>query len=59
MELVQYLFTLDGGESFLSQKISQDKGFGCQRPRGASSDNPNVSEFQKNLQTIRIVDTML
>ena len=61
MELVQYLFTLDGVESFLSQKISQDpleKFFGCQRQRGATSDNPNVSEFRKNLQTIRIVDTM-
>eukprot|EP00731_Ephydatia_muelleri_P006390 Em0003g638a len=61
VELVQYLFTLDGVESFLSQKISQDpleKFFGCQRQRGATSDNPNVSEFRKNLQTIRIVDTM-
>ncbi|KAL5488964.1 hypothetical protein EMCRGX_G017996 [Ephydatia muelleri] len=26
--------------------------------RGATSDNPNVSEFQKNMQTICIVDTM-
>ena len=61
VELVQYLFIMDGIESFLSQKISQDpleKFFGCQRKRGATSDNPNVSEFQKNLQTIRIVDTM-
>lgn len=60
MELVQYVFTLDGVESLLSQ-ISQDpleKFFGCQRQRGATSDNPSVSEFQKNMQTIRIVDTM-
>ena len=59
MELVQYLFTLDDVESFLSRRISQDpleKFFGCKR--GATSDNPNVSEFQMNLQTIRIVDTM-
>ncbi|KAL5500013.1 hypothetical protein EMCRGX_G011503 [Ephydatia muelleri] len=59
--LVQYLFTLEGVESFLSQRIGQDpleKFFGCQRQRGATSDNPNVSEFQKNMQTIRIVDTM-
>ena len=61
IELVQYVFTLEGVESFLSQRIGQDPHenfFGCQRQRGATSDNPNVSEFQKNLQTIRIVDTM-
>ena len=59
--LVQYLFTLEGVESFLSQRIGQDplqKFFGCQRQRGATIDNPNVSKFQKNMQTIRIVDSM-
>ena len=46
VELVRYLFTLDGVKVFMSQRICQDplgKFFGCQRQRGATNENPNVS----------------
>jgi len=60
IELVQYLFTLEDAHSFLSQRVSQEsteKYFGCQRQRGSVHDNPNVEEFSKNAQAIRIVDS--
>lgn len=58
IELVQYLFSLEGVNVFLSQRICQDpleKFFGCQRQRRGTNDNPNVSEFFQNTQTIRVV----
>ena len=58
VDLTRYLFTLDGVKIFLSQRICQDpieKFFGCQRQRGATHDNPNVSEFCKSSDTIRVV----
>lgn len=42
----------------MSQRICQDKFFGCQRQRGGTNENPNVSEFCKNSGTIRIVDSV-
>ena len=61
VSLVKYLFTLEGVTVFLSQRISQDpieKFFGCIRQKGCTNDNPNVSEFCKNTQTLRVVDSV-
>ncbi len=60
IELVQYLFTVPGVESFLSQRICQDpleNFFGCQRQRGGVHDNPNVQEFTKNTQSLRVINS--
>ena len=59
MELVQYLFTIPDVSSFLSQRICQDaleRFFGCQRQRGGVHDNPNIQEFMKNTQALRVVN---
>ena len=56
--LVRYLFTLPDVKSFLSQRVCQDpleRFFGCQRQRGGVHDNPNVKEFTKNTQAIRVM----
>ena len=58
IELVSYLFTLPGVKAFLSQKICQDpveKFFGCQRQRGGTNENPNVADFCKNTQALRVI----
>jgi hypothetical protein len=58
--LVRYLFTVPGVKYFLSRNICQDpleKFFGCQRQVGGTHNNPTVLEFQRNTQTLRVVDT--
>ena len=60
VELTKYLFTLPGVNTFLSEKLSQDpleQFFGCQRQRGGTSENPNVAEFCKNTQALRVINT--
>lgn len=60
MELVDYLFTIPGVTVFLSNRICQDpleNFFGQQRQRGRVNENPNVSEFIKNTQALRVVNT--
>ncbi len=60
IELVQYLFTVPGVKSFLSQRICQDpleNFFGCQCQRGGVHDNPNVQEFTKNTQALRVINS--
>ena len=49
-----------GVTSFLSQRICQDpleNFFGCQRQRGGVHDNPNVQEFVKNTQALRVINS--
>ena len=61
MALVRYLFTLPGVKVFLSERLCQDpleKFFGCQRQRGGVSENPNVKEFYKNTQALRVVNSV-
>lgn len=58
---MRYLFTLPDVKSFLSQRICQDpleRFFGLQRQRGGVNDNPNVEEFQKNTQALRVVNSV-
>ena len=60
IELVRYLFKLPDVKSFLSQRICQDpleNFFGCQRQRRGVHDNPNVHEFTKNTQALRVVNS--
>ena len=60
VELVRYLFTVPGVQCFLSQRLCQDPlecFFGAQRQRGGVHDNPNVAEFAKNTQAIRVVNS--
>ena len=60
VELVRHLFTVPGVKTFLSQRICQDpleKFFGCQRQRGGTHDNPNVSEFLHNTQALRVINS--
>lgn len=62
-QLVQYLFALPDHEvkSFLSERISQDpleKFFGRQRQRGGVNENPNVSQFLKGNQALRVINSI-
>ena len=59
-ELVLFLFTLPGVIGFLSNKINQDllKSFDIQRQAGHSNDNPTVSQFIKNTDTIRLINSI-
>ena len=61
LELVRYIFTIPGVKFFLSERISQDpleNFFGCQRQRGGASENPNVQEFCKNTQALRVINSV-
>lgn len=47
--------------SFLTQRLCQDpleNFFGLQRQRGGVHDNPNVSEFMKNTQALRVINSV-
>ena len=49
VRLVQYLFTINGVEIFLSSKLNQDvleKYFGIMRQNRGSNENPTISEFK-------------
>ena len=59
MELLEYIFTIPGVKVFLSERLSQDpleKFFGCQRQRGTTNENPNVAQFCKNTQALRVIN---
>ena len=61
IDLVRYIFTLPGVKSFVSERVSQDpleKYFGLQRQRGRASENPNVQEFCKNTQALRVINSV-
>ena len=61
MDLVQYIFTIPGVKSFLSERISQDpleKYFGRQRQRGGVNENPTSQEFLKNNNALRMVNSI-
>jgi len=61
VELVKYVLQIPGVKFFLSEKISQDpleNFFGCQRQRGRTGENPNASQFCKNTQALRIINSV-
>lgn len=51
-----YLFSMTGVKVFLSEHLCQDP-FGCQRQRGGTHDNPNVQEFCKKPQALRVINS--
>ena len=60
VELVRYIFDKSSAKCFLSEHLSQDpleKFFGCQRQRGKANENPNVQEFCKNTQALRVINS--
>ena len=51
LELLPYLFSIQGVNSLLSEKLRQDpleKFFGCQSQQGRSNEKPTVAQFIKN-----------
>ena len=60
IEMTEFTFkNISDARVFLSNRICQDpleKIFGQQRQRARASDNPNVSEFLKNPQALRVKD---
>ena len=61
LELIPYLFKIKGVSSFLSEKLSQDpleKFFGVQRQQGRSNENPTVSQFLKNTQGLKVINSI-
>ena len=60
MELVKYVFTIPGVEIFYSNKLCQDdleNFFAQQHQRGCSHENPNASQFVKNTQALRVINS--
>ena len=60
-ELVQFIFKIPGVKFFLSERICQDpleNFFGCQRQRGRTGENPNVQQFCKNSQALRVINSV-
>ena len=58
IELARVLLSIPEALPFLSRRITQDpleKYLGLQRQWGWVNENPNVQEFQKNSQALRIV----
>ena len=46
---------------FLSERLTQDPleiFFGCQRQRGSSNENPNMQQFCKNTQALRVINSV-
>eukprot|EP00731_Ephydatia_muelleri_P010026 Em0005g612a len=61
IEIVQYVFTVPGVDSVLSQRLCQyplEGFFGHQRQRGGVHDNPNTAEFLKNTQAVRVIGSL-
>ena len=64
IEFIEHIFSRpeikEGNITFLTNRICQDpleNVFGAQRQRGATSDNPSISEFLKNTQALRVVNS--
>ena len=59
--MTRLIFTIPGVTVFLSERLSQDpleQFFGCQRQRGGTSENPNMAEFCKNTQALRVINSV-
>lgn len=58
--MIEFIFTdIPGVTIFLSNKLYQDpleNFFGQQRQRGRVNENPNVLEFMKNTQALRVIN---
>ena len=61
IELLRYIFKIPGVKFFLSERLSQDpleNFFGCQRQRCRTNENPNLNEFCKNTQALRVINSV-
>ena len=61
LELVRYIFTIPEVKCFLSERLSQDpleNFFGCQRQRRGAHENPNVHEFCKNTNALKVINSV-
>ena len=61
VELTEHIFKIPGVKFFLSERLSQDpleNFFGCQRQRGRTGENPNVDQFCKNTQALRVINAV-
>ena len=61
LELIPFIFKIEGVTCFLSEKLCQDaleNFFGCQRQRGKTNKNPTVAEFFKNMQSLRVISSL-
>lgn len=61
VELVPYIFKIQGVSCFLSEKLCQDpleSFFGCQRQCGRTNENPSVYQFLKNTQSLRVINSI-
>ena len=60
VHLVKFVFAkIPGVKVLLSNRICQDpieKFFGQQRQRGRAHDNPNVKDFLKSTQALRVIN---
>nr|MCH9717640.1 hypothetical protein [Gammaproteobacteria bacterium] len=55
----KYIFTIPGVILFMSNRLCDplERFFGQQRQRGGTHANLNVSEFIKNTQALRVINT--
>ena len=61
VELLRYILRIPGVKFFLSERLSQDpleNFFGCQRQRCRTNENPNLHEFCKNTQALRVINSV-
>ena len=61
IKLLRYIFRIPGVKFFLSERLSQDpleNFFGCQRQRCRTNENPNLHEFWKNTQALRVINSV-
>ena len=61
VELLRYILRIPGVKFFLSEQLSQDpleNFFGCQRQRCRTNENPNLHEFCKNTQALRVINSV-
>jgi len=61
LELIPYIFDIEGVGSFPSEKLSQDaleKLFGILRQCGKSNENQTVAQFLKSTQAIRVINAI-
>ena len=61
VELLRYILRIPGVKFFLSERLSQDpleNFFGCQRQRCRTNGNPNLHEFCKNTQALRVINSV-
>ena len=58
--MIRFIFTIPGVSIFDSNRLCQDSlenFFGQVRQRGRTHENPNVEQFLKNAQALRVINS--